>query len=497
MKKQPVSILLVLLLLLSLAPASLASEEADAPADEAAASVIPDEAAAEEPIAEPAEEPAQDGATTSYDLWVMGVQVTSANMDDILGNGKADYDPIRRILSISGNLTAAGDTVAIRSEIARLYISVSKDATLSSNFIAIATKGDATIGGTGKLTVDGGSSGILVQSGTLTVLTDLDVTGGNGISGYDGRSGEALKIGACSVHVTATNIGGIFNFSGITLDRSEITNGGTIKSGYGVYNQRSELAKEITIEPKDYHITVCGTPVTGKNCGDVLGNGNFAYDPQENRLTIENGTVTEDNVIVNSNPGLTVYVSGFFYLTSDGDTVIAEESMTITGSVNSMLTLKSNNGHGLSIGREATVTVKDIWFCVEGGIQGTRTAYGDRGSLAVQNSTLIANRTGGAVKGLGGITLDHCWISLPEGGVVAADGDSIVDMSDKPGDEVNIQPGLLGDLDSSGAADPLDAARILRYYSTIKTLKGDVSRDGKVTVLDAAMVLQISVGLIG
>ena len=45
--------------------------------------------------------------TKDYPLWIKGTHVTSANMKDVLGDGKVSYDPDANILKLKGaNITA-------------------------------------------------------------------------------------------------------------------------------------------------------------------------------------------------------------------------------------------------------------------------------------------------------------------------------------------------------------------------------------------------------
>ena len=419
--KKLLSILLALLMLVSLASAALASEMSDEPeaveeaADDTAISES-EEPAADEPAgetdasAEEADEPALDGET-GYNLWICGTQVTSANESDVFGNGKVAYDSTRRSLYIRGDL-AGGSNVAIDSSISNLTIVASSDVTVSSDSAAILLNANTQISGTGKLTVSSGNTGIWVRGNVkLTVLSDLTVYAENGIMGMNGSSGEKLVIGACNVSVSASN--GIFNFSSITLDHSEITSpsGGRVVNGYAVYNSSNSIAQSVTIAPKDYKLKVCDTPVTGKNCGDVMGNGIFSYDPDTNTLTIKNSYEHWETILVNDNPGLTVCIEKNLTLNSQGKaTMIANRSMTITGPGD--LTLKGDIELGTSL---ANLTLKDAYVSVTGSV----TGYRGYGSLIIDFSYLGAYDDNGAVHSFAAITLKDSYISTPGNGIIS------------------------------------------------------------------------------
>ncbi|MBQ6279350.1 MAG: leucine-rich repeat protein, partial [Muribaculaceae bacterium] len=67
----------------------------------------------------------------SYDLYVKGIQVTSSNCDDILGDGTVTYDPVGNKLTLN-NATINSATQCIRSKIAGLHIILKGTNTMSS-----------------------------------------------------------------------------------------------------------------------------------------------------------------------------------------------------------------------------------------------------------------------------------------------------------------------------------------------------------------------------
>ena len=94
-------------------------------------------------------------AGLSYPLWVGGVQVTDANQDDILGDGKASFSPVSGILSLD-------------------YPAV--DGTYQQATV-YAEGMDLTIGGAGADLAKDAVTGVRVVGGSLTVRAYLAISG--------------------------------------------------------------------------------------------------------------------------------------------------------------------------------------------------------------------------------------------------------------------------------------------------------------------------------
>ena len=199
-----------------------------------------------------------------YDLWIDGVQVTSENALDVLGNGCFAYRKNENRLTLSKSYTGTSAQV-IRSEIPNLTIYLPNDFTYTSNNDVISLGADTRIIGPGTLTVNSnGNCGIFVRAGATLTLENADVVaeGEWGIAGTPG--GEKLIVKNSTVKAKGAS-GAICDFDGgITLTGSSIVKpiGGKIGAS-AIENNDGSVATEVElgaalvnpfkdIKPEDY-----------------------------------------------------------------------------------------------------------------------------------------------------------------------------------------------------------------------------------------------------
>ena len=279
--RKPVSLLLVLMLLLSTAP--LTAIAAQLPEDSAAGDVV------------------------YYDIWLGKTRVSSANLNDILGDGgKAKYNPNSKTLTLDepnipkppeGTETMIfidvdGITIAGSWHMSRALettgILASGNLTLNGDFTllgyedGIAVYGNLTIaGGTvrGEKTVaneykDNPGAGIYVPEGTLIVNSTV----------------TRVQAEGCQYALVADEM--VLNGMGITSPAN------AFYSQYMnsvVYGDESEIATSVVIEPQSY--TVYGlmlgnTRVTSQNKDDIFGDGKASYDPVSCTLTLNEPNIS-------------------------------------------------------------------------------------------------------------------------------------------------------------------------------------------------------------
>ena len=162
---------------------------------------------------------------TTYDLWITGVQVTSANCSNlsvISGvSGTVKYDPTNKVLTLDGATIQKTNTyAAIESSIDGLTIKVIGTNNLMST---LRVNRSATITGGGTLNVEiQDYSAIYVNETNLTIDgCTVNAKGKYGITGYDGSS-ETLTIKNSTVTAEGIN-GSITDFASLTLDGCAIT----------------------------------------------------------------------------------------------------------------------------------------------------------------------------------------------------------------------------------------------------------------------------------
>ena len=256
-----------------------------------------------------------------YDLWIAGTQVNSVNYGNILGDGTFAYDPDHKVLKIKKSYTGE-DATLISSEIQDLVIETAGDAeiTLTTTDFdghAMELQGNTTIRGTAGLVLQGYSMGILVM-GNYTVTLDhirLTINGKYGLIGEDfetasygvGLYSDRLIIEGSSLLIKAAQEGyAIAGFesssSGIVMKDCELVspNNAYVQNGT-VFIGKELVANTVEIEAvESYGIDIGDTTVTNHNCGDILGDGAFAYDPKTKTLTIKKSATVKGEVILTS-----------------------------------------------------------------------------------------------------------------------------------------------------------------------------------------------------
>ena len=164
-------------------------------------------------------------STTTYNLWIAGVQVTSANCSDlsvISGvSGTVKYDPTNKVLTLDGATIQINTSNAIDSRIVDLTVKVIGTNNLTAT---MAFHNTATITGGGTLNVEiHNHPAIYVNETNLTIDgCTVNAKGKYGITGYDGSS-ETLTIKNSTVTAEGASKGSIADFAGITLDGCAIT----------------------------------------------------------------------------------------------------------------------------------------------------------------------------------------------------------------------------------------------------------------------------------
>ena len=168
------------------------------------------------------------GGTTTYDLKIAGVQVTSANCSDlsvISGvTGTVKYDPTTKVLTLDGaTIQKTDNTVAIESSIDGLTIKVIGTNTLTTSSTTLSFKKPLTITGGGVLNANSESRFAIYAIGTNLTIDGCTVNakGKWGIAGFDGSS-EMLTIKNSTVTAEGT-AGSIVDFASLTLDGCAIT----------------------------------------------------------------------------------------------------------------------------------------------------------------------------------------------------------------------------------------------------------------------------------
>ena len=156
---------------------------------------------------------------------------------------------------------------------------------------------------------------------------------------------------------------------------------------------------------EEYRLSLGGTAVTDINCGDVLGDGSAAYDPESRTLTLRSDL--NDCFIDSSIDGLTVIAEGDVNISCGSTALIFRAPTVITGS--GRLTVSSGS---TGISAEADLTVNKAEIIVDSGlgIQGSENA---QLRIADSELTVSAPYAAAAVSGFGSVSLEDCSIASP------------------------------------------------------------------------------------
>ena len=278
----------------------------------------------------------------TYELYVVGTQVTSSNANDVLGDGKVSYDPGTKTLTLNGVNRSAGSNNAINNSIQGLKINLVGVNTFTSSASGVISNGkDFTIEGKGRLYVSG-RTGIEAANCNLTIQGGCFINAygtGNGAYGsIRGNAANTLTINASWVSTTtnSTSVTTITGFGNLILTDASIT---TPENGYysvpKIYDANGNpFYSQVIVSPNPYNLWVAGTQVTAANANDVLEDGKVRYNAEEKILTLNNASISTQGYkgIYSEIPNLKIELLGTNSVTSTGYAVQSfEQDFTIQG----------------------------------------------------------------------------------------------------------------------------------------------------------------------
>ena len=192
----------------------------------------------------------------------------------------------------------------------------------------------------------------------------------------------------------------------------------------------TNLAKNIVIT-KTYGFKVGGKYVTRENKDDILGNGVFYYEPDENRLTVNGKYSCSDFVIENENAAdLTIYVARDSELKSSSNyAIFAHRDTKITGP--GKLTLKGYGGIAL---QDSNLLIDNARLQIEADYGIHKTYLSVKARLTVKDSYVRIKSNVGFAVNCNKIILDGCDIVLPEQGFISAG--TVCSKNDEPAKDV-------------------------------------------------------------
>lgn len=379
--------------------------------------------ATQPPATNPPVQPTDPPAGETYDIWLGSTQVTSANKDNILGDGKATYNPETQDLTlnnpvISGSHNDAKIYINKDTKLRGVYHMTGADCKYglyANDYITMF--GDFTFRGNGRgietrkyLTVNSGS--LKAVGGELGVYCFWEAIFKEDCVKIDMEGGTACYWGG-KIHL---------NGQSVTLPE-----GGSVKNSgtwYSVYEpDGSSRAKHAVLENNQikYRLWLGSTQVTSTNKDDILNDGGKAkFDPDTNTLTLNNPTISgictekysENSKIYFEDINLTI--KGSYHMTSretNNGIYTASGTLTLSGD----FTFKGTNEGIVTEG----FTAESGTLIADGEFYGL---FSDGESFVKKDVERIELTSKFHAYGGGLLNIDSSlYISEPEGGTIKKD----------------------------------------------------------------------------
>ncbi len=352
------------------------------------------------------------GSSAKYPVWIGSVQVTGDNKDDILGGGKAKYDPD------TNTLTLNNPTISGTHEQAMIYskgidLIVEGNAALNNDYAAtgFTIEADGSAGGT--LTLNGNFTigGSTIMS-AVWADKEINVIGGQ-ISNSNG--GWGLNTDG-DITISGGEVNALGGACAINADNSISITGGTVEArstgdlGTGIGGN------DVTISSGIIKVANAGNGIIAIN-GLTIEGGTINVDVEgkaENNIAIggQNITITGGDITAKIGTGCAIR-------SSNGDMDISSANVTA----------ESNKGNGISVWH-GKLTISSGTVSATG--KGTDSIGIDvtDGTITIANGITSVSATGD-LKGISGyfkIMLgDELDIATPAIGSLSADEKTIVE----------------------------------------------------------------------
>ena len=202
--------------------------------------------------------------------------------------------------------------------------------------------------------------------------------------------------------VARTKANGTFNFASVPSGEYSVT---VDKTGYTASLTSVEVGEsdlqdqDIILTPVSYGISVQGTPVTGANMNNVLGNGTVTYTPatttESQKLTLRNANISASGTtkgIISTSGALDIELIGENTITTDSNSINSSGALTITSTSghNGSLTMSSKNAN-TTVYATAAITISGSAI-VNATINGTAQAINSedsRGKITIKDTAQV------------------------------------------------------------------------------------------------------------
>ena len=262
---------------------------------------------------------AKGARTMLWDILMVGsTEVLPENCNDILGDGKASYDPATKTLTLN-NPTIPGIYKGCKIYAERMDLTIKGSYHMDREEIQHGIYVNH-----GSLTLDGdftflGSSGGILSSGDITVKSgSLSAAGVSDSGDGFGIFGNKLTIedGVSYVDLQGgTNALNLYYGGGLQLAQGYaiiIPENGIFQNNVIYHSDGTTIAKNAVIQntanpTQFYDLWVGSTHVTSSNQNDILGDGKASFDPTTSTLTLNNPTITGVHTFGSNNETAVIY----------------------------------------------------------------------------------------------------------------------------------------------------------------------------------------------
>ena len=242
---------------------------------------------------------------------------------------------------------------------------------------------------------------------------------------------------------------GISGFKDCTLSACFVSRGGEfLPSLKGFSDDGIYLTSGVVQIDAGYALLVCGIRVTESNKGDILGDGQFSYNPNSTTLTLNNANVyTERACISNSIKNLNIKVVGTASLTSTkGHGIYSNKPFTLYSENFDDVTIKATSSDAyvaIWMDGEGLMTIENVWLDASG----TDALLGnEKAKLILNECNVHAKSNGGksCVRGFDNIATigviynyDGSQYDKSDNVMVDKDGETLKEITCKPRIAVN------------------------------------------------------------
>ena len=440
-----------------------------------------------------------------YDIWLGIKQITSKNKNDILGDGKATYDPQTYTLTLNE------PTISGLKDGAKIFAgSEVNDLKIKGSYHMTGAEGKYGVKSACFDYFDGDFAFYGTDCG-ITYTTQLHIDGGSlyaegGECGIEGPTSFLIKDNVSRVELKG-NIAAmksIDNYLNMNLEAFVITTpeGGSFKRDeYSTFYEAdgTTIAKHVVIEAdpdfKRYDLWLGWKQITSKKKNDILGAGKATYDPRTNTLTLN------EPVISGGNNNSKIYAG------NDADDLIIKGSYHM---------IKAEYWYGLKTDVSVHLDGDFAFMGIKAGLTSVGDVCVEGGSLYAEGSSPYTESGNGVnalnfrVKNAGDVTrvelkgktealsctndlyMKGFVITAPEGGLsengTIYEADGVTKAA-----YVVIEPDQIvcGDIFVDGNINISDVTAIQRHVAEMQLLTGnslraaDTNGDGEVTIEDA------------